>query len=357
MASRGKENRDSNESKVELEKIPWDDEIVAWLMKCVQTNYGHTNKSTANAKYIWDKIGHEFYGHNMMGEYRGLVNLSAIGIMEAGGLRRVRDKYNQTFTTVSKNMGGAENKSKMSGDLSRTYEIVKQMALDIQAVEAKAEEADKSKAKLNALASSILSGDGPGKRKHIDGTTSGSNKTAKKTSSSTAFEETLLRIFESDNADATANTVHAEMNAWATAMDKTMDDVILEGKIIDGHEVLMQFELDVFFSMFCAESFSSEIFNKKVIQVGLSPINTYKLYALLQRWRKEAHSYAVNEVDDLPPARAVAAPPARALAAPEPAPGPAIVPALPEVYLTPVASDDDSDDDDPVNNLIDLRDF
>lgn len=290
-----------SKSKANAKDIDWTDERVEWLLHTIQSNNGHIVKGTHEVGRLWERIGHEFYGHNMMREYLEAVNQSAIEVVANNGVRKLKEKFANVYKTCTDLMASG-NLSAKDGDLNRKYRTVQTMKSEIDKAKAKARDAKRTKMKLNGLAVEILAGEHadpeqPTKRKFKELGTAGASKPAKKAPTLSEFEQKLITMLDTDSSGNDGGAAKAEMKAWAAAFNKTLNDMIAEAELIqsDENQSLVQFTVNLLISIYCAppDSFSHKHFKAEVCELGVSPNNAHRLFDLLDNWRIEAHHYAI----------------------------------------------------------------
>lgn len=282
-------------------QLAWTEDQVDLLMHVVQVNRGHLADKKHNVGLIWEKIGNEFFGHTLMSD------LKAIHHKPGTKCRKLRDKFNGVYEHCCKWIASGGNRSACNGDeMSPTYRIAKEMYDEKAKAIAVAAEKDTTRVHLNVLADSVLaartssaSSMGSGKRKNLDGSTTGTKK-VKTAVSLSPFEQKLLTILDQDGADSQGLVVEKEMNKWVNVFSKTTHDLVVEANLNFGNknaeDILDDFGLEVLINIFCAppDSFSSSAFKAALCKEGILSMDAHKLFVLMQKWRNEAHNFATN---------------------------------------------------------------
>ena len=266
-------------------QLPWTDDMVCTLLNIVIVKGAHL----ASGKKVtekWTEVLNEFYLQDDIIPFKSVH-------FKAGDFRKIRDKFKSVCDNSQKAMDSG-NKSSKTGELSEIFTMCQQIKNDEDELSEEKETKKELKRKLNVNEESILNkvkepSVGWGTRKLMDGSIVGGDKMRSNKPLPVTFEQELLSFVKgSYNTEEKQEMLLLE---WVEVNGKTCADLVSEASLNPALLVtLEEFSLPVLISIYCSpgEGFSAKVFKDALLAEDFPTIAAHKLYALLQKWRRDA---------------------------------------------------------------------
>lgn len=277
--------------------LPWTDVMVESLLTLVLHRKIHLMPSKKGVTEAWIALHESFFRQEEMRPYNNDAYYTK------GSFRNIRDKYKSVMATYQPDELKKHNDSKNSGELSRIYELAKQIYEEKAEYEeaVKKEKSDKveSKAKIDATSEKALVKnkvkpiDGFGSRKRLDGSVVGEKRKV----ISRSLDDEIVRSLSQINGDENQEEKMEEaLLKFITDIKKDGLKALVDEANIKNEEekdqLLLQLEnisIEILISIYCTrgEKYSAKVFKTAVAELEIQNLHVHKLYFVINQWRKE----------------------------------------------------------------------
>jgi hypothetical protein len=211
--------------------VPWNEEMEVTLLNLIVSEGVHVAPRSESTKK-WNTVNDLFFDQNELLPYKAAA-------YKKDDTRKLKDKYQKILKAAKADIDTG-NQSGKTGDLSRKYELVQQIFIEMDAEEEEKKDRKKEKEQLNTIEGQTLNGNRPNplKKRDLDGNIVDSSDSTKKPKINT-FESAMLNFLS--GPDGTKNAGSGPEDVTKDVLLKFSQGTTLEMMLEEAASLEMMF--------------------------------------------------------------------------------------------------------------------